>query len=361
MTLFLDKIFSRKISLIYALCISVLFLSSCQKAEPQQMQEQPQTHSAEPDQIVDLSALCQNIEKNMANINAERTTFALEQINQDLKLCLPLSSFAQQKHFLTLSNQMYDHFLAVDRTPAEQSAFENYAFDLSQHPTLQQSHFEQLNLRDQYLLKHKGQAYIELLDEGNGQLSYRRSPEYLAKVFAPYMPPAEQVFIENLAAQNLLPVFAGQSLMIDPHEIVSRALFWEDYLKQYPKSSYAKDATYLLHTYSVFLFEGLPDSAVSESYLDEYAIQSSSLDEIKQLAQLKNSNLAVKANKFLQFLQLSPEQRLKQIPVPLSAKEQQSGAENLRAAKQLEQYLALQPLNLRNIRDCFRDAICRTD
>ncbi|MCG4650865.1 hypothetical protein L0P02_12915, partial [Bifidobacterium longum] len=80
---------------------------------------------------------------------------------------------------------------------------------------IQQAHFEQLNLRDQYLLKHKGQAYIDVFESDTGQLKYRRSPEYLAKIFAPYMPEAEQVFIENLAAQNIQPVFTKNHLMIE--------------------------------------------------------------------------------------------------------------------------------------------------
>ncbi|TCB51993.1 hypothetical protein E0H80_04375 [Acinetobacter sp. ANC 4779] len=334
-----------------------MLLLGCQKPEPQPMPEQVQKQSRQ-DETVDLSLLCKNIEKNMAEINAERTTFALEQINQDLKLCLPLSTFAEQQHLLVLSNQMYSNFLAVDRTPSQQMAFEEHAFDLAQHPTIQQNHFEQLNLRDQYLLKHKGQAYIELFDAGKGLVNYRRSPEYLAKIFAPYMPRAEQVFIENLASQNMMPVFVENTLMIEPHEIVTRALFWEEYLNQYPKSSYRKDAEYLLQIYTLFLFKGMNDSPVSDTYLDKYAIQSSSMDEIEKLAQVKNSYLALQATKFLQFLQLSKPQRLKEIPLQLSLKEQQSLSENQLTLKQLDQYLALQNLSLSKTRDCFSDAVC---
>ncbi|WP_213073395.1 hypothetical protein [Acinetobacter sp. ANC 4779] len=354
MTLSFKTIFSIK------RCFPLVFfmlLLGCQKPEPQPMPEQVQKQSRQ-DETVDLSLLCKNIEKNMAEINAERTTFALEQINQDLKLCLPLSTFAEQQHLLVLSNQMYSNFLAVDRTPSQQMAFEEHAFDLAQHPTIQQNHFEQLNLRDQYLLKHKGQAYIELFDAGKGLVNYRRSPEYLAKIFAPYMPRAEQVFIENLASQNMMPVFVENTLMIEPHEIVTRALFWEEYLNQYPKSSYRKDAEYLLQIYTLFLFKGMNDSPVSDTYLDKYAIQSSSMDEIEKLAQVKNSYLALQATKFLQFLQLSKPQRLKEIPLQLSLKEQQSLSENQLTLKQLDQYLALQNLSLSKTRDCFSDAVC---
>ncbi len=34
--------------------------------------------------------------------------------------------------------------------------------------------FAQLSPRDQYLLQHEGQAYIELLYQGEGMFTYRR-------------------------------------------------------------------------------------------------------------------------------------------------------------------------------------------
>ncbi len=153
---------------------------------------------------------------------------------------------------------MYRNFLQVERTAQQQMAFEQFAFDMAQHPTIQQSHFEQLTARDQYLLKHKGQAYVELFDAGEGQLRYRRSPEYLAQIFAPYMEEAEQVFIEKLAEQNAQPALASNKrLAIEPQEIATRAIFWEDYLKQYPESPYKKDAQQLLYQYSQLLFTGM--------------------------------------------------------------------------------------------------------
>lgn len=140
MTVPFNKRCSVKPYFAFVICILLL---GCQKPEPQPIPEQVQKQSQQ-DEPVDLSLLCKNIENEILNINSERTTFALEQINQDLKLCLPLSTFDEQKHFLTLSNQMYQNFLTVNRTPPQQAAFEAYAFDLAQHPTVQQNHFEQL-------------------------------------------------------------------------------------------------------------------------------------------------------------------------------------------------------------------------
>ena len=77
--------------------------------------------------------MCQNIEKNMSQINDQRTTFALEQINQDLKVCLPLMDLAEQKQLMQRSTEMYQRFLKVDRTEFQQRAFEQYALEMAQH------------------------------------------------------------------------------------------------------------------------------------------------------------------------------------------------------------------------------------
>lgn len=312
-----------------------MLLGCQQQPEPQPAQEFPNKKTVQ-NEAVDLSLLCQKLEKNMQEIDDQRTTFALEQINQDLKVCLPLLEADQQKKLLVLSNQMYRNFLHVERTAQQQMAFEQFAFDMAQHPTIQQSHYEQLTLRDQYLLKHKGQAYVELFDAGAGQLQYRRSPEYLAKVFAPYMSDAEQAFIEKLAEQNLQPVFLQQTLMIEPQEIATRALFWEDYLKQYPESPYQKDAQQLLYLYSQFLFTGMQDTPVSSDFSDRLSIQASSLEEIEKLAKLNQSRLADQSRQFLKLLEQN----------------------TTHSAQQVQAAIGLKNPSPNYKKDCFKDALC---
>lgn len=329
-----------------------VFLAACQKPEPVNFQEPTQVEASST-QSVDLTALCQKIEKNMSEIDAQRTTFALEQINQDLKLCLPLLDLQQQKRLLGLSNKMYRDFLYVERTPQQQRAFESYVLEMAQHPTIQQSLFEQLTARDQYLIKHQGQSYVELFDAGEGQVHYRRNPEYLAKIFAPYLPVAKQVFIEHLAAQNQYPAVLGHQVKIDAKEITDRALYWESYLQQYPKSSYRQDARHLLHLYSTLLFIGLDDQAV----YDGNNVQSNYLDEIERLSELKNSVLTDQARLFLKFIKMSPEQRTAQIVLPASAHAQHLSADQLLQA-QLAHFIQLRVVQLDQGKDCLSDAIC---
>ncbi len=91
--------------------------------------------------------MCENIQHNMQQIDNTRTTFALEQINQDLKVCLPLLPLNEQLNLLNLSTQMYQTLLSVERSAAEQAAFDQHAFDMAQHQAiLHQGHFQKLCL-----------------------------------------------------------------------------------------------------------------------------------------------------------------------------------------------------------------------
>ena len=337
---------------IFKACLvigGVLFLGGCQQPSDPQIQIEQTEAKQKQSPVNDFSLMCQNIEKNMSQINDQRTTFALEQINQDLKVCLPLIDLAEQKHLMLRSTEMYQRFLKVDRTEFQQRAFEQYALEMAQHPTIQQAHFQQLTPRDQYLLKHKNQAYVELLDLGNGNLQYRRSPEYLARIFAPYLPAAEKAFIENLAEQNKDPVLVEKRLQIEAPEIAARSLFWEDYLKTYPNSSYKRDAEYLLKQYTYFLFRGTEQSPVSEDYRDRYAVDTSHLETIIGLANGQKSKLSTQARLFLEFLDMNPEQRQQALPADYR---------NRSATEQILYYAQISPPSQKYDKDCFTDAIC---
>lgn len=320
----------------------MLSLVACQKSDPPPIQVE-ETYE-EPIEL-DLTKLCNNLSKEMQEIDNTRTTFALEQINQNLKICVPLADFKHQIALIHLSNQMYDNFLIVKRTPKEQSAFDFYALDMAQYPTIQQSHQEEFSLRDQYLLKHKGQAYIELHETAQHELIYRRNPQYLARLFAPYLPQAERIFIESLAQQNMQNTFHNHHITIDAKEISDRALFWESYIDQYPKSHFIKEAEYLKQAYTQLLFKGMPEDPVSNSYFGEVSIKSDHLSAIQKLAKLNNSQLADQARRFLTFIQINQVERKKITHADYSA-------------SQLNEYLKLKPVRINQDIDCFSDAIC---
>lgn len=352
MNLNFTRLYSHPMILMVSLCA---MLSACNKPIlPEDVKADIKQQQKASLVVPDLDAICHNLKKEMGAMSAQRTTFALEEINRDIRLCLPIISVEEQKHLMKMADQMYTNFLTVDRTPEQQRAFDQYAFDQSPFPTIHQSHIEQLHTRDQYLLRHKGQAYIELSDLGAGKTAYTRNSQYLAKVFAPYFPEAEKAFMIELGQQNQTATFNKNTLMISPQETLKRALFWESYLKKYPQSPLKKDAEYLLNAYSYFFFIGLADSPVSINFEGAIDIQPSTLSEIEQLATHKNSPLAEQARRFLKFIDLSTDQRHKLVS---------SNTENTTPQVQLIQYLKLKPIDLNQVqsRNCFSDAICRSN
>ncbi|TCM71102.1 hypothetical protein EC844_101389 [Acinetobacter calcoaceticus] len=337
-----------------------LLLTACQRTAPEIGPEIDQVTSSES-QPPDLTMMCQNLKTEMTNLDNQRTTLALEQINQNIRLCLPLIDFYEQKQWITLSEQMYANFLKVKRSHEQQRSFESYAQDQSQYPTLQQQLFEKLNSRDQYLLQHQGQAYIELIDLDRNHIQYRRSPLYLAKVFAPYLPKAEAIFVQQLAEQNIQPVFKEHRLNIIPQEIVHRAEYWVQYQKDYPKSAYIDDARYLANFYTALLFKGSKDAPSSELFQGKEDIQQAYLNEIVQLADRDDAVLNQTAKKFMRFIELNAQQRNEMTLEDTPIVDAYSDNAHSSSISQLEHYLDLVPIQLNNPqRDCFSDAICHS-
>lgn len=329
-------------------------LIACQKPVPDEIRVEAKKLEEQQSTTPDLNLICTRLQDEMKMISAQRTTFALQQINQDIRLCLPLISFDEQKELMILSDRMYEQFLKIDRTAEQQKAFDLYAHDQSQFPTIQQNNFEKLHIRDQYLLRHKGQAYIDLVETTHNKSTYKRNAYYLAKVFAPYFPDAEKNFMQTMALQNQIPLFKNNSLLITPEEISLRAQMWENYMRTYPNSSHKKDAQYLLQVYTSLLFIGSKDSPVSSHFESLNDIQISSLSQIELLSQNKDSHLAEQARLFLKFISLDANQR----NAVLS--EHSNAATNDAPTEQIKQYLNLKNFNFSRPlkRDCFSDAIC---
>lgn len=321
------------------------------------LDQQPQVSSNKHYDSTDLATLCHNLQSDMKNVNAQRTTLALKQINQQIQICLPHLHASEQKRLMLLSDQMYQQFLSVSRDKQQQQAFEYYVTNQAQYPTIAQQSFEKLHSRDQYLIQHQSQAYIEVMNLGENQIFYRRNPLYLSKIFAPYLPEAEQQFINELAQQNLQPIWSSHHLTLSAAETARRALYWQEYLLKYRKSSYLDDAQYLSHYYTALLFEGSQDSPVSIKFDELEEIQADTLEQIQKLAQHDSGKLGRQARAFLRFVAMSPEQKQQNSKlVNTNANNSVSGKNShTDVLRQLEHYLELQHPNPRN---CFIDAIC---
>lgn len=335
----------KPIPLSMLLCIVTFAYSfvTCEKNERAEITGHQEVKAIS--QPIDLNSLCHNLTKEIQSIDNTRTTFALEQINQNLKICLPLMSFKEQVYLINLSTKMYQNFFKVERTAQQQNTFNLHALDITQYPTTQQSHLKEFSARDQYLLHHKGQAYIEVYDAGEAGLIYRRNPQYLVRIFAPYLPKAEKVFIEHLAQQNMKPIVRNHKINVDANVLAERALFWEYYIKQYPRSVYLKEAHQLFNLYSSLLFLGTRDAPISTTFANEQSIQSDHFITIKNIAQLSNSKLATKARKFINFVHMNTNEKNKMNSSP-------SSRDNLR------KYLQIEYASKSDFYHCLTDAIC---
>lgn len=321
------------------------FLTACQNPTSEKYQEHEHSAPAQ-DAMPDLNDLCQNLKTEMKNMNSQRTTLALEQLNQNIRTCLPLIDGPEQQKLLKLSDQMYQQFLNVKRTAAQQRAFESYTRDKAQYPTLQQLNFEKLNIRDQYLLRHLGQAYIELTNVNSHPISYQRNPQYLAKVFAPYLADTESIFISALAEQQTQPALQGDDLAISPQEIAKRALFWQKYQLDFPQSNYRAEANHLTQYYTALLFKGSANRPVSDGYNGTKNIDPTVLTEIQQLAKLEPTKLSNQAKKFLVFIDLTTAQRQQWQPTQLRLDPSRTASTEALAQQQLDLYLGLKPIDL---------------
>jgi hypothetical protein len=338
-----DSLHLGKLLLSLLCCLSLL---ACQPADIPPIIETPAVQ-AQMSAKVDLNDLCNNLATQMQAVHSQRTVLALQEMNKDLTVCLPLMETEQQFQLLNLSTQMYQQFFAIQRSPEQQAAFEDYVSGAGAHPTLQQSHFEHMHLRDQYLVKHQGQAYLEVIHWSDQHTTYRRHPQYLARIFAPYLPEAEQSFIVALANQNTSPLLRDGRLQVEPMVLADRALFWEKYLAKYPQSRYFRDAQYLYQAYSQLLFIGFEDRQVLQYDQGSTSVDGSTLAAVQYLAQQPRSQLTRQAQLFLDFLEQHSTAPLEN----LAAQQQQ-------AVRALRQHLNLTQVSFNRRINCFQDAVC---
>lgn len=337
----------------------VLLIAGCHQPPSEPHQEESQPHVSQKTVI----SLCSLLNQQMQNISNTSSIQDLQYVNQQLEQCLPQLPLSQRQELLYASTSMYQRFLATDRSTEQQRAFDQYAMNDNTYST---SYLSELSPRDRYLLQHQGDtAYYEVYDSGDTGIMYRRQPKYLLHIFAPYLPKAEQIFIENLAAQNEFPILSSNGFNASWSEISKRALFWQNYVSRYPDSTLIDDAQRLKFKYAQFLFHGVSSAPVSSNYLGEENIYPEALEEIKYLAARDSSSLGQQAKKFLHFIQLPLKQRDENIPVELSPSEQRSPqSETIKAIRQLDHYMGLyDPLALDSThinRDCLSDAICIT-
>lgn len=346
---------------------SALILSGCNKTSQQDQAVSKEQKSTEQKPVSKQNNSCIEINAAIQKINQNSKIEDLNQINEKLKTCVPSLKNDEQLKLINASTTMYQRFLKQDYTDKTARAFEAFGYAVleqkQQDPKKviqsQKKLFDQLSPRDQYLLQHNGEAYIDLLYQGEGMFTYRRQPNYLVDVFSKALTADQKEFLTRMAKDNQDIFYNDGALAVSWKELTERALFWEKFIQKYPKSHFISDAKLLFNEYRYFIFFGLDNTPVSDEYAPNTWFDKDALEQIQFLSTQNQSSLAKPAQQFLKFIATPVEERNKQFKIDLTEKNGDKKSNYQITHEQLEQLLKFDaPWNTEVYRDCHIDAVC---
>ncbi|MDP9805254.1 TolA-binding protein [Acinetobacter calcoaceticus] len=346
---------------------SALILSGCNKTSQQDQAVSKEQKSTEQKPVSKQNNSCIEINAAIQKINQNSKIEDLNQINEKLKTCVPSLKNDEQLKLINASTTMYQRFLKQDYTDKTARAFESFGYAVLEQKQRdpkkviqsQKKLFDQLSPRDQYLLQHNGEAYIDLLYQGEGMFTYRRQPNYLVDVFSKALTADQKEFLTRMAKDNQDIFYNDGALAVSWKELTERALFWEKFIQKYPKSHFISDAKLLFNEYRYFIFFGLDNTPVSDEYAPNTWFDKDALQQIHFLSTQSQSSLAKPAQQFLKFIATPVEERNKQFKIDLTEKNGDKKSNYQITHEQLEQLLKFDSLwNTEVYRDCHIDAVC---
>lgn len=346
---------------------SALILSGCNKTSQQDQAVSKEQKSTEQKPVSKQNNSCIEINAAIQKINQNSKIEDLNQINEKLKTCVPSLKNDEQLKLINASTTMYQRFLKQDYTEKTGRAFEAFGYAVLEQKQRdpkkviqsQKKLFDQLSPRDQYLLQHNGEAYIDLLYQGEGMFTYRRQPNYLVDVFSKALTADQKEFLTRMANDNQDIFYNDGALAVSWKELTERALFWEKFIQKYPKSHFIGDAKLLFNEYRYFIFFGLDNTPVSDEYAPNTWFDKDALEQIQFLSTQNQSSLAKPAQQFLKFIATPVEERNKQFKIDLTEKNGDKKSNYQITHEQLEQLLKFDsPWNTEVYRDCHIDAVC---
>ncbi|CAI3117892.1 hypothetical protein MWMV18_MWMV18_03130 [Acinetobacter calcoaceticus] len=346
---------------------SALLLSGCNKTSQQDQAVSKEQKTTEQKPVSKPDNSCIQINAAMQKINQNSKIEDLNQINEKLKTCVPSLKNDEQLKLIDASTAMYQRFLKQAYTDKTARAFEAFGYAVLEQKQRdpkkviqsQKKLFDQLSPRDQYLLQHNGEAYIDLLYQGEGMFTYRRQPNYLVDVFSKALTADQKEFLTRMAKDNQDIFYNDGALAVSWKELTERALFWEKFIQKYPKSHFIGDAKLLFNEYRYFIFFGLDNTPVSDEYAPNTWIDKDALEQIQFLSTQSQSSLAKPAQQFLKFIATPVEERNKQFKIDLTEKNGDKKSNYQITHEQLEQLLKFDsPWNTEVYRDCHIDAVC---
>ncbi len=288
--------------------LSCLTLSACQKHNNQQENDSKQS-STPTEKITDSTEIsafpqdCNSVDTAIQTLKKTYSPEDLNALNQLFKKCLPDVPLETRYQWLAQSDQVYT--AQISKLPKK---VQDYVTEMSDEvgtldPKALAQLYKKMTPQEQYVAKNQKQLFLYQYNEGEGYYSVSQDPRYAFEIFAPSLPEADQVYLKESLKQDEATggsIDKDAGLSVSFTQLGGWITFWENYLKQYPKSHFSSQVQNLINLYQKYLFVGLENTPVFE--IEEYTVK---LDPdadkaIHKLAKT-NSPSAEKAKKFLNY------------------------------------------------------------
>lgn len=308
---------------------------------------------------------CLDLNDTMQKVDETSPIEAINEVQKQLKVCLPTANNQEVLTLLKSYQAMYGRFLATNNY-SDDDVFFDISESLENGIKVPSKQLNSLSSRNQYLVRLiEGGDDISLLYIGEGIFVFHHDLQAMAAIFTPYLPKDQTAFIQRMAEDNQDIFWNDAAVAVPFAEVIDRAVFWENYIKQYPKSYFIKDAKQLFKLYRYVLFFGSDNTDWTDDlYREFYDPAYKSL--MINLSQRPNSLLAKDAKTLLEFMAMADSERQQRYPTDTQGSDIEEDPDNEWAAwstasEQLDQALPMTSPwqdNNEGYRDCLSSVIC---
>lgn len=259
--------------------------------------------------------ICTKLHESINAIDNKSKIENIHSVQRQIQACLPTASNAEILQWLADYQAMYQRFLQFDN-PTDSAAFFTVMSHVEQGKKITVAKLKQVNPRVRYLIglvMSRSDVSVRYL--GEGDFEFHHDLTAMADIFSPYLPDDQSAFIQRMAKDNQAIFWFDAAIAFSFEALVERAVFWEDFIKRYPKSRFYTDAKALLNTYRYLLFFGSENTQWTDNDIRKF---DNPADEqlMRQLAKRNDSELAQDVQKFFTFMQQSNTERQQRYPVP---------------------------------------------
>jgi len=162
------------------------------------------------------------------------------------------------------ANKMYDKLVADNQVLVQKinKLEENFLADFYAHFSGEESHKPDKIINDKSAkLKEGG---LEFLEEGEGYVAIQLQPDYYKKIFSAKVEKDYQRYIDLVAHDDKELYSADAGIIIPWEDLGKRLINWENFLKEYPGSTFKKQAEGFYHEYRYAFLMGYDNTPVIE-------------------------------------------------------------------------------------------------